>query len=125
MKFISTEKAPAAIGPYSQAVSANGLLFTSGQIALTAEGALLEGDVSAQTDQVFANLLAVLEAAACSPSDVIKCTVFLQDLGDFAVVNEIYAEWFGQHRPARACVEVAGLPKGVAVEIEAIAQIPS
>lgn len=122
MKTVSTTQAPAAIGPYSQAVSAGGFLFTSGQIALRSDGTLVEGDAAAQTRQVFQNLEAVLEAAGLTRGDVIKTTVFLQDLGDFAAMNEVYAAFFGEHRPARSTVQVARLPKNVLVEIDLIAR---
>ncbi|MFQ5748110.1 MAG: RidA family protein [Planctomycetota bacterium] len=122
MKTVSTKEAPAAIGPYSQAVSAGGFLFTSGQIALRPDGALVEGGVAAQTRQVFQNLEAVLEAAGLTRGDVVKTTVFLQDLGDFAAMNEVYAAFFGEHRPARSTVEVARLPKDVRVEIDLVAR---
>lgn len=127
MKAISTESAPAAIGPYSQAVVANGMVFTSGQIALDpATGEMVPGDVVAQAHQVFKNLFAVLEAAGATPASVVKCTVFLKDLGEFARVNEVYAANFpGQTPPARACVEAARLPKDALIEIEAIALVPS
>ena len=125
MKWIATAEAPAAIGPYSQAVVSEGLLFTSGQIALLPNGELLEGGIQAQTRQVFLNLAAVLKAAGCEKTDVLKCTVFLTNLQDFQTVNELYAEWFGTHRPARSCVEVSALPKGVDVEIELFARVPS
>ncbi|MDP6849398.1 MAG: RidA family protein [Planctomycetota bacterium] len=121
MKFVSTDQAPEAIGPYSQAVEAGGFLFCSGQIALQADGTLLEGDVEAQTKQIFSNIDAVLTAGKCNRSSVVKCSVFLKDMNDFAAVNELYAAYFGEHRPARACVEVSRLPKDVLVEIEVIA----
>jgi len=105
-------------------VQAGGFLFASGQVALRPDGSLVEGDVRAQTEQVMKNLDAVLAAAGCRRSDVVKCTVFLTDLGDFAVMNEVYADYFGDHKPARACVEVSRLPKDVAVEIELVAQVP-
>jgi len=124
MRAHSTPAAPAALGPYSQAVQAGGFLFASGQVALRPDGSLVEGDVRAQTEQVMKNLDAVLAAAGCRRSDVVKCTVFLTDLGDFAVMNEVYADYFGDHKPARACVEVSRLPKDVAVEIELVAQVP-
>jgi 2-iminobutanoate/2-iminopropanoate deaminase len=119
--IIATSAAPAAIGPYSQAISFGNLVFTSGQIPLTAQGQLVEGDVSAQTHQVFQNLQAVLEAAGSSLQQVVKATVFLRDMNDFATVNEIYAAYFGEHKPARSTVQVARLPKDVAVEIDCIA----
>ena len=124
MDILRTPDAPAAIGPYSQAVAAGGFLFASGQVALLPDGSLLEGDVRAQTAQVLRNLDAVLAAGGCTRRDVLKCTVFLTDLGDFAAMNEVYAEFFGEHAPARACVEVSRLPKDVAVEIELVARQP-
>ena len=118
---ISTTAAPAAIGPYSQATRVGQMIFTSGQIPLDASGQLVEGDVRTQTHQVFKNLQAVLEAAGSSLQQVAKATVFLQDMNDFAAVNEIYAEYFGDHKPARSTVQVARLPRDVAVEIDFIA----
>ncbi len=123
MKFISTESAPAAIGPYSQGVRFGNLVFLSGQIPLTAEGALVEGDVRAQTEQVLQNIRAVLRAAGASLSHVVKCTVFLADMNDFSVVNEVYGQAFDSHRPARSTVQVARLPRDVRVEIEVIAAV--
>lgn len=123
MKFVQTNKAPSAIGPYSQAVIANGMVFTSGQIALTAEGIMLENDVSIQTKQVLKNLSAVLEEAGSSLGDVIKTTIFLDSMDDFAVVNEMYAEAFGSHKPARSTVAVKTLPKNALVEIDAVALV--
>lgn len=120
---ISTCEAPAAIGPYSQAVKVGELLFTSGQIPLARDGSLVEGDVSVQTRQVMENLKAVLEAGGSSLAQVIKCTCFLADMNDFAVVNEIYGEFFAAEPPARSAVEVARLPKDVAIEIEAVASL--
>lgn len=123
MRFVQTADAPAAIGPYSQAVVVDGWVFCSGQIALDpASGALVGGDVTAQTHRVFQNLKAVLEAADSGLSHVVKCTVFLKSMDDFAAVNAVYAEWFGDHRPARAAVEVSRLPRDVDVEIETIAR---
>ncbi|MGE0709188.1 MAG: RidA family protein [Planctomycetota bacterium] len=121
MESIETQGAPAAIGPYSQAIRAGDFLFCSGQIPLTPEGQLVEGDVAAQTRQVLQNLSAVLEAGGASLSTVVKTTVFLKSMGDFAAMNEVYAEEFGGHSPARATVEVARLPKDVKVEIDAVA----
>ncbi len=118
---VSTTNAPAAIGPYSQAVGIGGLLFTSGQIPLLPDGSLVEGDVAAQTRQVLDNLAAVLEAGGSSLDQVVKCTVFLKDMGDFAAVNAVYAEAFPSEPPARSAVEVARLPRDVLVEIEAVA----
>lgn len=121
MKIVSTTKAPAAIGPYSQGIIANGLFISSGQIPLTAEGELVEGDIVAQTNQVFKNLEAVLSEAGLTLNNVIKTTVFLKDMNDFAAMNDVYANNFGDHKPARSAVEVARLPKDVKVEIEVIA----
>ena len=123
MKIISTHNAPQAIGPYSQAVVTGGMLYSSGQIALTPEGELVEGGVEEQTRQVLANLSAVLEAAGTSLQQVVKTTIFLADMDDFAAVNEIYAEFFGDHRPARSTVAVKTLPKDVRVEIDCIATV--
>lgn len=123
MKYVQTQKAPSAIGPYSQAVVANGMVFTSGQIALTPEGVMLENDVVIQTAQVLKNLQAVLEEAGSSMGDVIKTTIFLDSMDDFVVVNEIYAEAFGDHKPARATVAVKTLPKNALVEIDAVALV--
>ncbi|RAP73317.1 RidA family protein [Paenibacillus montanisoli] len=120
---IATTKAPAAIGPYSQAMKLGNLLFTSGQIPLTAEGALVEGGIEEQTHQVFRNLEAVLAEAGASFADVVKATVFIKDMNQFAALNTIYASYFGDHKPARSTVEVARLPKDVLVEIELIVAI--
>lgn len=122
-RAITTTRAPAAIGPYSQAVRVGQLVFCSGQIALVPDtGAMLDGDVEAQTRQVMANLGAVLEAAGTGFNNVVKTTIYLTDLNDFTKVNAIYAEYFPETAPARATIEVAALPKGAVVEIEAIAQ---
>jgi len=124
LEAIETTQAPAPVGPYNQAVRAGNLLFCSGQIALDpASGSLVgAGDVALETRQVLANLLAVLDAAGAKPSQVVRTTVFLADLADFATVNALYAEVFGAGvSPARACVQVAALPKGARVEIDAIA----
>ncbi|MCX5953401.1 MAG: Rid family detoxifying hydrolase [Cyanobacteria bacterium] len=124
LEAIETARAPAPVGPYNQAVRAGNLLFCSGQIALDpASGSLVgAGDVALETRQVLANLLAVLDAAGARPSQVVRTTVFLADLADFATVNGLYAEVFGAGvSPARACVQVAALPKGARVEIDAIA----
>jgi 2-iminobutanoate/2-iminopropanoate deaminase len=121
---LKTDRAPGAIGPYSQGISVDGWVFCSGQIPIDpATGELVAGDIGAQTDQVLKNVAAVLEAAGASLSDVVKTTVFLADMGDFAGMNEVYARHFGDHRPARAAVAVRTLPKNVDVEIEAIAKI--
>lgn len=121
LHIVSTEKAPAAIGPYSQAVVYGDLVFTSGQIPLKADGQLVEGGIEEQAHQVFRNITAVLEAAGSSLEQVIKATVFIKDMNQFAAVNAIYASYFGDHKPARSTVEVARLPKDVLVEIEMIA----
>lgn len=122
MKHVSTKGAPAAIGPYSQAVVAGGLVFCSGQIALDpATGAMVEGDVTAQARVALRNLRAVLEAAGSGMHKVVRATVYLTNMADFAKVNEVYAEAFGEARPARAAVEVSGLPRGALVEVDAIA----
>lgn len=120
-EVVSTKGAPAAIGPYSQAIKAGGLVFCSGQIALTPEGTLVQGDVAAETRQVMANLKAVLEAAGSSLGKVVKTTVFLRSMDDFTAMNEVYKDSFPSSPPARATVAVAGLPRGVKVEIEAVA----
>lgn len=122
---IHTDHAPAAIGPYSQAMAVGDFVFCSGQIPIDpASGELVEGDVAVQTDRVMHNLAAVLAAAGCSLADVVKTTVFLSDMGNFTAMNEVYGRHFGDHRPARATVAVAGLPKAVDVEIEVIARKP-
>ena len=119
---IHTDDAPAAIGPYSQAMSAGPWVFCSGQIALDpSTGELLAGNITEQTRLVLKNLVAVLHAAGCTVADVVKCDVFLKDMNDFAAMNAVYAEVFGDSRPARAAVEVSRLPKDVDVEISAIA----
>lgn len=123
MKTIQTNMAPAAIGPYSQGIIVNNLFYSSGQIPLTAEGVMVEGDVKAQTHQVFKNLQAVLEEAGASLDTVVKATVFIQSMNDFAAINEVYGEYFHTHKPARSCVEVAKLPKDALVEIEVIALV--
>ena len=121
---IQTEAAPAAIGPYSQAIRAGDLIFCSGQVPLDpATGALVEGDVAAQTERVMKNLQAVLEAAGASLASVVKTTIYLTDLGDFAAVNEAYSAHFDAAPPARATIEVSALPLGSRVEIEAVAVI--
>ncbi|HSA54499.1 MAG TPA: RidA family protein [Gemmatimonadaceae bacterium] len=123
-RAIQTDRAPAAIGPYSQGIVAGGFLFTAGQVALDpASGAVVPGDVVAQTERVLANLAAILEAAGARWSDVVKTTVFLTDMGDFPRVNEVYARVLGEARPARSTVQVSALPKGVLVEIEAIVKV--
>ena len=123
LKTIATSAAPAAIGPYSQAVQFGNLLFTSGQIPLDANGNLVEGGVVEQTHQVFRNLEAILREAGASFQDVVKATVFIKDMNTFATINEIYASYFKEHKPARSTVEVARLPKDVLVEIELICAV--
>ena len=123
MKIIQTPNAPAAIGPYSQAIVVGDLLFTSGQIPLGADGTLNNGDIVVQTTQVLANLKAVIEAAGANLNKVIKTTVYLKNLEDFCAMNDIYAETFGSHAPARSTVQVAKLPRDVLVEIEAIVSL--
>jgi 2-iminobutanoate/2-iminopropanoate deaminase len=119
---VATDKAPKAIGPYSQAIVTDGLVFTAGQVALDPQSGELVGKTAAeQTEQVLKNLTAVLAAAGSSLARVVKTTVYLADMADFAAMNEIYAKHFGGHRPARSTVQAAGLPKGARVEIEAIA----
>lgn len=118
---IFSEEAPAAIGPYSQAVKAGDLVFFSGQIPLRADGTLCEGDIVVQTRQVLQNMEAMLNAAGLDFSHVVKTTIYLTDMADFSVVNDLYGSRFVEPFPARACVAVAGLPKGVDVEIEWIA----
>lgn len=121
MEYVKTEQAPQAIGPYSQAVKVNGVVYTSGQIPLTLAGEVVSGGIEAQTNQVLQNLSKVLEEAGSSLQQVIKTTVFIQDMNEFGALNTIYEEHFGEHKPARSTVEVARLPKDVRVEIEAIA----
>ena len=121
-KVVHTDRAPAAIGPYSQGVIANGMLFTAGQIALDpATGQVVSGGVTEQTERALQNLAAVFESAGTSWNNVVKTTIFLQDMRDFPAVNEVYARLIGEARPARSTVAVSGLPRGVLVEIEAIA----
>jgi 2-iminobutanoate/2-iminopropanoate deaminase len=123
LKPIATPHAPAAIGPYSQAIVYGNMLFTSGQIPLKPDGQLLEGGIREQAVQVFTNLEAVLEAAGSGFNKVIKATVFLKDMNQFGELNEVYASYFKDHKPARSTVEVARLPRDVLVEIELIAAI--
>lgn len=120
---VATTHAPAAIGPYSQAIVSGDLIFTSGQIPLDpASGELVQGDIQAQTRQVFSNLREVLKEAGASLDDAVKVNVYMTDLKDFAALNEVYATFFTQPYPARSCVEVSSLPKGAQVEIEIIAR---
>jgi 2-iminobutanoate/2-iminopropanoate deaminase len=123
LKIVSTPEAPAAIGPYAQAVRAGNLLFTSGQIPLTPAGELVTGGIQEQTHQVLTNLKAVLSAEGVNFQNVIKATVFLKDMNQFAEFNSVYASYFEKHTPARSTVEVARLPRDVFVEIELIAAI--
>jgi reactive intermediate/imine deaminase len=123
-RIISTDEAPAAVGAYSQATTDGSLVFTAGQIPLTPDGALLaDADVTTQTAQALDNLLAVLDAEGAAPEDVLKVTVFLADIDDFEAMNRTYADYFDGEPPARSAVEAGALPKGVAVEIEAVASI--
>ncbi|MHC0039258.1 RidA family protein [Pseudoneobacillus sp. C159] len=123
MKVIQTNQAPAAIGPYSQGIVVNNLFYSSGQIPLNAEGQMVTGDIKEQTHQVFKNLEALLESAGASFDTVVKATVFIKNMDDFAAINEIYGQYFHHHKPARSCVEVARLPKDAEVEIEVIALV--
>lgn len=123
-EIISTDRAPGAIGPYSQAIKAGQIVFCSGQIPIDpATGEFVSGGVADQTDQVFKNLIAVLEAGGATLDDVVKTSVFLADMSDFAAMNEVYGKYFDQNKPARATVQAAGLPKGALVEIDCIAVI--
>ncbi|WP_135257818.1 RidA family protein [Thermus caldilimi] len=121
MEAVRTDKAPQAIGPYSQAVRARGMVFVSGQIPLRPDGTLVEGDIRTQTEQVMENLQAILEAAGSSLSQVVQTTCFLADMEDFPAFNEVYAHYFQAPYPARATVAVKALPKGVRVEVACIA----
>jgi 2-iminobutanoate/2-iminopropanoate deaminase len=123
-EIISTDRAPKAIGPYSQAVIANGLVFLSGQIPLDpSTNQLLDGDITAQTELVLSNMKALLEAAGSTIEQVVKTTVFIKDMGEFAKMNEVYARYFSSNAPARSTVEAARLPRDVRVEIECIATL--
>jgi 2-iminobutanoate/2-iminopropanoate deaminase len=125
LKTVKTDKAPAAIGPYSQGIIASGFLYTAGQIAIdSASGQVIKSDVKAQTERVLANLSEVLAAAGASWRHVVKTTVFLHDMNDFPAMNDVYARVLGDARPARSTVQVAGLPRGALVEIDAIAELP-
>ena len=124
MEHIKTDKAPAAIGPYSQATIANGFLFSAGQIALDpGTGQVIDGDIDAQTERVMQNLQAVLDAANASWGQVVKTTVYLHDMAHFPRVNEIYGRWIGDARPARSTVQVTALPRGVLIEIDLVAAV--
>jgi len=125
LKIVHTEHAPAAIGPYSQGIVANGFLFTAGQIAIDpATGQVVTGNVAAQTERVMANLAAVLATVGATWKDVAKTTVYLHDMNEFPVVNEVYGRVLGDARPARSTVQVSALPRGVLVEIDAVVAIP-
>ena len=123
MKQISTDKAPAAIGPYSQAIKSGNMLFCSGQIPVDPETGIIPDGVKAQAEQVLTNVKNLIAAAGSSIENVIKTTVFIKDMNDFAVINEIYAKYFTEPFPARSCVEVARLPKDVLLEVEAIVEL--
>lgn len=125
MKEVFTKQAPEAIGPYSQGIKVNNVFYSSGQIPLTPAGEIVSGGVEEQTHQVFQNLQAVLAEAGSSLNHVIKATVFIKDMDEFPVINEVYGSYFQEHQPARSCVEVARLPKDVKVEIEVIALLAS
>ncbi|MEC1262045.1 RidA family protein [Bacillus swezeyi] len=122
-KVVQTKEAPEAIGPYSQGIIVNNMFYSSGQIPLTPSGEMVDGDITEQTHQVFRNLKAVLKEAGASLETVVKATVFLADMSQFAEVNEVYGQYFNTHKPARSCVEVARLPKDALVEIEIIALV--
>jgi 2-iminobutanoate/2-iminopropanoate deaminase len=123
MELLHSDNAPAAIGPYSQAVKINGLLYTSGQIALKLNGEMIENDIKKQTRQIFANLGAILGDNHTSFENVVKINIFLTDMNDFGVVNVIMAEIFGHHKPVRSTVQVAGLPKNAMIEMDLIATV--
>lgn len=124
VRRISTDQAPKAIGPYSQGVVANGLLFTAGQVGIDPQtGQMVEGDFAQQTERVLANLTAVLKAAGATWSDVVKTTVYLHDMADFATFNELYGRTLGEARPARTTIQAAGLPRGALVEIDAVVRV--
>lgn len=122
MKAISTQAAPAAVGPYSQGIEASGLVFISGQLPIDPVTSTIPEGVAAQAERAFANVIAILEASGLNAGNVVKTTVFLADLNDFAVVNEVYAKIFSKPFPARSCVQVAAIPKGALLEVEVVAQ---
>lgn len=125
LKIVHTDQAPAAIGPYSQGVVANGFLFTAGQIAIDpTTGQIVSGNVAAQTERVMINLAAVLATVGATWKDVVKVTVFLHDMNDFPAVNDVYGKVIGDARPARSTVQVSALPRGVLVEIDAVVALP-
>lgn len=121
MEFLTTDNAPAAIGPYSQAVKFNGMLYTSGQIALELNGEMVENDIKKQTRKIFENIRAILEDNGTFMSSVVKVNIFLTDMNDFGIVNVLMAEAFGDHKPVRSTVEVKGLPKNAMIEMDVIA----
>lgn len=124
LDVVSTKKAPGAIGPYSQAIKISNMVYTSGQLGMDPEtGEILKGDIKVETKRALDNLQSILEEAGTSLEKVVKTTVFVKDMNDFAMVNEVYGEYFSEHKPARSCVEVARLPKDGNVEIEAVALI--
>jgi len=123
MEFLHSENAPAAIGPYSQAVKLNGMLYTSGQIALELNGEMVENDIKKQTRKIFSNIQAILEDNNTCMDNVVKVNIFLTDMNDFGVVNVIMAEVFGDHKPVRSTVAVAGLPKNAMIEMDVIATV--
>lgn len=126
IQIVQSDKAPAAVGPYSQAVMYQGILYASGQIGLDpATGQMVAADVAAQAEQITRNLSAVLNEAGATTSDILKTTIFLTDMNDFATVNGVYARWLGEHRPARATVAVASLPLGALVEMDLVARVSS
>jgi 2-iminobutanoate/2-iminopropanoate deaminase len=124
LESVSTKKAPGAIGPYSQAIKISNMVYTSGQLGMDPEtGEILSGDIKVETKRALDNLVAILEEAGTSLDKVVKTTVFVKDMNDFAMVNEVYGQYFNDHKPARSCVEVARLPKDGNVEIEAVALV--
>ncbi|MBP6903638.1 MAG: RidA family protein [Bacilli bacterium] len=123
MDFIKTAKAPAAIGPYSQAIKVDNFIFGSGQLPIDPQTGLMKVGIVEQTKQILSNITAILEASKAHKNDVVKTTIFLSDISNFSIVNEIYAEYFGEHRPARSTIEVSKLPKDSLIEIEFIAKI--
>ncbi|MEA3383223.1 MAG: Rid family detoxifying hydrolase [Campylobacterota bacterium] len=123
MELLNTLNAPQAIGPYSQAVKVNGLLYTSGQIALTPKGEMCENDIKKQTRQIFSNLKAILEDNHSGLDQVVKINIFLTDMNDFGIVNVLMAEEFGDHKPVRSTIEVKGLPKNAMIEMDLIATV--
>ncbi|MBM7704917.1 RidA family protein [Metabacillus iocasae] len=123
MLKVQTNEAPQAIGPYSQGIVVNNMFYSSGQIPLTPAGDMINGGIVEQTEQVFQNLDAVLKAAGASFETVVKATVFIKDMNDFGQINEVYAKYFNNHKPARSCVEVARLPKDALIEIEVVALV--